>query len=529
MTAAVRSIPDVVPAPQRTLVYDIISWVDDNLVHHETGDPFQLTREQVRFLARWYELDAEGRFRYDRGAMRRMRGTGKSPFAAVLAAIELCGPCRFGGWDGRGYPIAVPVASPWVQIAATSLEQTKAIMDIAAAIWSEAAIARYGLDIGREQIFKTVGGVRGRLHTVSANPRSLRGARPTFLLADETSEWIKATGGHDMMVRIVGNLAKGPKGTSRMLELSNAYVPGEDSVAERTHNAWQKQTESKKRVSILYDSVEAPADTSLSDPESLEAGILAARGDAFWLDVRSIMARVLDPSVSPSVSRREFLNQITAEEDSLISQQIYGQLMGVDPLKPGDLIAVGFDGSLTRDGTAHIGYRVTDKSFHLLGYWEPDPLEEDWHIDEPMIDEHFRAAMDRYDVVGVGSDVHPFESWVYGWERDFGEKMRVKASSKGAVILDFRKNQEVLVHGLEALLVEMNSGHVRFADNLVMRQHWQNAKYRQTRYGASFGKETPNSVRRVDIVAACLAAYIVGTKYLSLPPEPVKSRRVIAW
>lgn len=524
----VRSIPDTVPAPQRTLGWAIIEWIDEYLVHHETGEPFTLTREQARLICRWYEITPEGRFRYDRGALRRMRGTGKSPLAAVLAAVELCGPCRFSHFDGRGFPVAVPVASPWVQIAAVSLEQTRAVMDIVANIFSAQAIEEYGLDIGREQIFRTSGN-RGRLHCVSSNPRSLRGARPTYMIGDETSEWTKSTGGHAMMVRIEGNLAKGRGGTSRMMELSNAYVPGEDSVAERTHNAWKKQSESRKRVSIMYDSIEAPPETKLDDPDSLRAGLIAAAGDAVWLDIDRIMSTILDPSVAPSMSRREFLNQITAEEDSLINQQVYGQLMGAPPLAPGDKVTLGFDGALTGDGTALIACRLEDRSFHVVAYWEPDPLEEDWRLDESIVDETIRLAIEKYNVVAMGCDIHPFESWVAAWEREFGPQMKVPATTQGPLSLDNRVNSKLLVFGLEALLGDMNNGKILVSDSLTLRQHWQNAKFRETRLGASFSKETKNSKRRVDCVAAMLIADIMARKYLELPPEPEINRRVVAW
>lgn len=527
---AVRSIPDYAPAPQRTLGWAVIEWIDDHLVDpKKPEEPLKLTREQVRFILRWYEIKEDGRFRYASGALRRMRGTGKSPFAAILSAVELCGPCRFSHFDGRGFPVAVPEESPWIQLAAVSKEQTAAVMDILRVIFTPDALVKYDLAIGREQIIKS-GPQPGKLVTISSNPRANRGGRVTFLVADETSEWTKATGGHAMLDRIIGNLGKGG---ARMLELSNAYVPGEDSVAERTHRNWQKQVESKRKVTIYYDSLEAPADTQLHIDESLRPGLIAAMGDAWWLydQVDGIMDIIRRPGMAASFSRREWLNQVQAEEDSLINQQVYAGLMkDTPPLELGDEIAIGFDGSLTGDGTAIVAFRISDKTLHVIHYTEPDPLESDWRVDELDIDGRIRSAIERdYKVVAMAADDHPFESWVAAWERDYGHLMKVKASGRGMLIFDNRTEQRKMIFGLEALLTEMNAGRVKVCQSEMMKQHWQNAKFRQSRWGASFGKETPNSKRRIDIMAASLMAYIVGSEYIATRKTPVASRKVRAW
>src|SRR5688500_14942457 len=46
--------------------------------------PFRLTFDQYRFLLWWYAVDREGRWLFNHGARRLAKGSGKSPFAAVL-------------------------------------------------------------------------------------------------------------------------------------------------------------------------------------------------------------------------------------------------------------------------------------------------------------------------------------------------------------------------------------------------------------------------------------------------------------
>ena len=511
---AVRIMPPI-PPENRTLGWQILEWMIDNLVHGITGEPLELTNEGIDFVLCAYAVDDEGRWLYDRSALRRARGTGKSPLAAALACAELCGPVRFGGWDEDGFPIGVPEPAPWVQIIAITMEQTKPIMDIVRASWSEAAIEKYGLDIGIEAIVKrnrVDGGGPGRCASIPNNPRALRGPRPTAVFADEVSEWIASNGGHAAMIRIQSNLAKNPGGRARLFEFCNAFEPGLDSHAEQTWNAYVAQMEAFGFSRILYDNLEADPALKLNDAEELELAIRQAAGDAHWLDVRRLMNQALDTGTSPTTFRREHLNQILSDDDSLISLQLFDALsQGVRPIDMEDAITLGFDGSLSGDGTAIVAFRLEDRSFHLLEYWEPpekqDPKSPKWRIDEEMVDATFRAYMETFNVVAAACDVHPFESWVYAWEKDYGDKMEAKVSTAGNLIRDNRTDLRNLTFLCESMVNEIESEKIHFSSRLQMRAHWANAKRRLNRWGFSFGKITKSSTKRVDIVAASLMAY----------------------
>jgi hypothetical protein len=533
---AIRILPEL-PAENRTLGWQIAEWMVDNLVHGVTGEPLELNNEALDFVLCAYAIDDEGRWVYDRAAMRRARGTGKSPLAAGLACAELCGPVRFGGWDDDGYPIGVPEPAPWVQVIAITMEQTKPIMDIARASFSEEAIEKYGLEIGIEAIVKKYsvdGGGPGRLAAIANNPRALRGPRPTAVFADEVSEWIASNGGHAAMIRIFSNLAKNPGGRARLFEFCNAYEPGLDSHAEQTYMAYVQQVEKNGSSRILYDTLEADPKLKLTVLEELEEAIRQAAGDAYWLDTRRLINQALDTGTSPTTFRREHLNQILSDDDSLISMQLFDALSKVRPLEKDDPVTIGFDGSLSGDGTAIVAFRLEDRSFHLLGYWEPpikqDPNSPKWRIDEEAVDEAFRSHMENLNVVAAACDVHPFESWVYAWEKDYGADMQAKASTAGMLIRDNRSDQRGLTYLCEALVNEIESEKIRFNATWNMRIHWSNAKRRLNRWGFSFGKITKSSTKRVDIVAASLMAYSAAMSlakdFNPKKPKPARVHRL---
>ena len=526
--APIRTRP-AEPGPKHTLGDQVIEWAMTNLVHAVTGEPWVPLPEHERFINTWYEVDENGDWTYSKGYVRRARGTAKSPLAAVLSAVELCGPCRFGGWDENGYPIAVVEPAPVVWIMATSVEQAGAIFEILQGTFSDALIKEQGLTISKEQVIKS-GAPRGKIKIVPNNPRALRGPRPTFVAVDETSELVASNSGHESILRIDGNLDKNPGGRARRLDLSNAYVPGEDSVAERQTMNWTKQTQAWGYSHILFDCLEADPRLDLSKDDELRIAIVQAAGDATWLPVERLMRSAKEPERSVAVFRREHLNQVTAEEDSVVQAHVYDrQAQDVEPLEAGDRVTLGFDGSLSGDGTALVALRLRDSSIHLLHYQEPDPLEPDWRVDEQAVDDAFRLAMDRYDVWAAGCDLHPFESWIMRWNADFGDKMKVAASTTGPLIRDNRSARRDLTLGFESLLGEIESEKIWFGPDKIMRAHWLQAKKAENTYGISFRKVTPNSVRRVDIVAAGLMAYLMKAKIDAANIQEPKPRRGVAY
>lgn len=515
------------PAPRDTLGEQVELWMSEWLVDGVTGDPLILTDEQSYFLDLWYALDDNGRWLYDRGALRRARGTGKSPFAAYMAAAELCGPVRFGGWDEDGNPIGREARQPFIQIIATTLEQANSIMEFALNCWSPEAIEKYGLRIGVVEVKRTLGN-KGRIRRLANNPRALRGGRPTHVWIEESSEWVQANGGHAALDRIRGNIAKSPDG-GRMCELANAYTPGEESLAEKTHAAWLKQTgRTGARVSILYDSLEADPDTTLHDPVSLRKGLREAAGDAIWLDIETLAALALDPDVPPSQFRREHLNMIVVSEDNVISAQSYGKLVDSDlrPLIKGDIVTVGCDPSLSDDDTAVVAFRLSDRSFHLIHH-QTDPkqsavnrddeayLSVKWRVDEGLLDDAVAKVRADCDVRGFATDVYPLDDLVAEWEAEFGEEMELKARPGSSIKYDMRNNRRELTYAFEALLTQMEQGKVRMPADGTVRQHWLNAKLRPNPNGNLFGKATRHSRAKVDIVAACLLAHLMGMKLLA--------------
>src|SRR5690606_21508114 len=116
-------------------------------------------------------------------------------------------------------------------------DQTRNTMTLFPSLFSDDAVDTYAIDLGKEIIYADHG--RCRLESVTSSPRALEGARATFTLKGETQHWISSNEGHAMAEVIGRNTTKSRDGAARVLAISNAHQPGEDSDAERDFEAWQ--------------------------------------------------------------------------------------------------------------------------------------------------------------------------------------------------------------------------------------------------------------------------------------------------
>lgn len=517
--------PVGLPADNRTLAPAVIDWVQSNLVQPDgpdAGVPWRYTREQIHFVAWWYAVDDRGRFVYRRGTLRRMKGWGKDPLLSTICAVELCGPCRFGGWDSEGFPIAIPHPAPWIQVAAVSKDQTRNTMTLFPRIFPRETIGAYGLDIGKEIVYVAGG---GRIEAVTSSPAALEGGRPSLVVKNENQHWMANNDGHEMSKVIDRNLAKSRDGQARALAITNAHEPGKDSDAERDYDAYQQISQGRSRATgVLYDSLEAPPDTELEDEDSLRRGLETARGDSDWLDIDRLVEEIYDPKTPVDMSRRFYLNQIWAAQDAWIVPQEWQVLADVERVvKRGEQITLGFDGGKTDDHCALIGCTIDDDHLFPLGIWDPEMYGGEAPREE--IDEAVRSAMEQFDVVGFYSDLHPWESYVDAWAEDFGEDLLIRASAKHKIAWDMRGRGKEFTFATESMHDAILEGLVSHPGDPELDTHFYNARRRPNSWGVAIGKEHRESTRKIDAAVSAILARRARLDFLTLPEAKRQRRR----
>jgi phage terminase large subunit-like protein len=409
--------------PKRTLGWNILGWTAEYLLQPDgpqAGEPWKFTPEQARFVLWWYAIDKRGRFVYRSGMYRRMKGHGKDPLGAALCCVEFVGPCRFDHWEDKE-PIAGPHYAAWIQTAAVSRDQTRNTLTLFAPMLSPKALDEFKIDLGKEILY--AGGGRQRIEAVTSSPRALEGGRATFVLKNETHHWIGSNEGHEMSKVIARNVAKSRDGSSRVLAISNAHAPGENSDAQKDYETYQKGAQGlSDTADFLYDSLEAPGDTDLDDDESLRAGLLLARGDSEWVSPDRLIAEIHDPRTSSAMSRRFYLNQIVAEEDKPFDMEKWNALAKRGYVVPdGALITLGFDGSIGRDHTALIGTEIATAHQWVVGYWEPTVMGDgEERIPFMEVDETVDAAFKRWKVWRFNCDPFYWKDMTAAWAGRYG-------------------------------------------------------------------------------------------------------------
>lgn len=530
--------------PERSLGWDALGWCG-TFLQHAPGRPWRFTDEQARFLLHWYAVDEAGVFDYRDGVLQRLKGWGKDPFGACVGAIELLGPARFSGEWGtsgalKGQPLGTDVPDAWVQTAAVSLDQTKNTTRLLPGLFTREAKALFGLQIGRELVHAM--GDERLIQAVTSSPSTLEGARATFVLLNETHHWLKNNDGHEMAAVIERNATKSADGAARTLRITNAFEPGENSVAQQDREAHDSVLAGRHTdTGLLYDSLEAPPDAPLT-AEDAPAVVRSIRGDSTWLDVDRIVKSILDPRNPASRSRRFWYNQITATEDAWVTPQEWDRLALAGWVVPtADAVTLGFDGSKSDDHCALIGCHIDNDHLFELDIWvpvcpgcaSPEPAEKcgvcgskaTAEVDRADIDRQVRQALNDLDVVGFYSDLHPWESYVDTWAEEFGDDLLVKAGPRHAIAWDIRSRNQTFTAGTERMHDAIIEGTLSHDGSERTRQHFHNARRAPNQWGVSVRKEHRESARKIDAVPAAVLARMARSDFLALPPGKRKRKK----
>lgn len=533
---------------------EFMAWAEGHrdspgLIHHLTGEPWVFTPGQRRFFTLWYLLDRTGRYVYRSGIKRGAKGCGKDPCAAAWLNGELVGPTLFAGFDDRtGRPLGVQHRSPLVQVMSNSEAQSKDVLRVANAMWSREARDFYGLDCGETRTIARWNA--GRLEVPPSSEASAEGDPATAIALNESHHMTTTSGGIKVAEVARRNVGKSPSYIqARAIEFTNAHQQGQDSEGERSYLAWQNQLRAdyKGRKDILYDSIEADPNLSITDPQQLRLAIAQAYDDAPWTDLERKFDEIMDSRLSVADAIRYYLNGLAAAEDAWIDPAAFDSLSRPETVGDREQIAMFLDCSKSGDATGLVGCRISDGYVFVLGVWQPPHGErsKDWLAPRPEVDATVRDAFAHYRVVWFGVDPSPatddqdeslyWAALIEGWHRDFRNKLPVWATPGvrgSAVLFDMRLSQSGGVdrNRLFTAMAERTQDDINVDKTLIhdgssaLRVHTHNAKERSNQWGMSLGKVTRDSTKRVDL-AVCMVGARLGRK-LALDSGKVRLHEV---
>lgn len=498
----------------------LVTWMETYLVHGPgdvIGEPIEVDDEMYEFIVRAYRIDPEtGRRVYSRAFLSRPKGRAKSEIAGLIVCAEALAPCRFDGWDANGQPVGRPVTSPFIRCLATEEGQSGNTFDNVSVMLGHVAEnfgdEFPGIDIGRSAQSSTrilLHSNHGEIVPSTASGAAKDGGKETFAVFDETHLYVlpELHRMHDVVRR---NLRKRRAANPWALETSTMYRPGEDSVAEQTHNYAKAIEEGRvKETGLLFSHREAPADTDLADRESLLKGLRIAYGPAAeWLDLDGIISEIWDPQSDPSDSRRYWLNQVVAASDQWMGPDEWNRRAAPSVLADGELVALGFDGSLREDSTALVACRLRDGHLTLLGCWEkPEgPLGKDWEVPREQVDAAVDRAFTRFRPVAFYADPPHWMSYIDQWSARYGDRLEIRAQS-GKALEWWTSRSGPMVNALQEFHDAVVNGDLTHDGDSVLTRHVLNARRREGRSGITISKDTPLSAKKIDAAIASVLAF----------------------
>lgn len=533
----------------RSLGWMAVAWMEYFVVHGPgdvQGEPVRHGDEYTGFVVDCYAVDDdEGRLLYDSAFFSRPKGCDKSGMGARIALFEALGPARFAGWaEGgevyrdpwgfgfeyvyeEGEPMGRPVKVPVIRIMATEEGQTGNVYDtIHFNCTDEASLLSSvpGLDAGLTKVNLPDG---GEIAASTASAASKDGGRETWVCFDETHLY-NTPELRRMYTTMTRNLRKRKKASQTWyLETTTMFAPGQDSVAEKTYEEAEAIREGRKkrgRARLMYDHRYGVC-KDLKNEVELRAALADSYGDAMaWMDLDSLVDDFYDLRNDSADGKRYFLNSRTSSSDAWMDPDAWELCRLPEEIATGELITLGFDGSIRDDATALTACRVSDGHLQLLGVWEkPEGPEGDgWQVDRESVNAAVADAFSRYEVAGFYCDPPHWQDYVDAWTRDYAEDLQVKAVQSRP--LEWWTNrptamEQALNRFTEAVDDQgLSWAGVDKADDvdtpfarkgLALSRHVLNAKRRPMggNRHIGIGKEHPKSPKKIDAAMSATLAY----------------------
>ena len=488
----------------------VCEWIEENLVFGPgdlRGRPAVIDDETRALIYRMYEVfpkgqPNEGRRRFKRCALSLRKGCAKTEKAAWIAAAELHheAPVRCVGWDRKGNPIGGPVTDPYIPLVAYTEEQSEDLAYGALRVILEYSRVADDFDIGLERILRKDGD--GKAVGLATAPDARDGARTTFQHFDETHRFTlpRLIRAHQTML---ANIPKRKLSDAWSLETTTAPEPGAGSVAESTMEyarAVAAGTVADSRLFFFHR--EASDGHDLTTEEGVRAAVVEASGPvAEWSDIDSIVEQWRDPTTDRSYFERVWLNRLVKASSQAFDVERWKELAHPEnPVQPGDLITIGFDGAIFRDSTGVVCTHIRTGYQWVAGLWErPQNLrkDEEWQVPANEVDAVVRDLFQRYNVWRMHADPPYWESWVAAWIGEFG---------KDRVVEWWTNRRRQMAYALRGFVNAITEGTISHDGDRNLTRHLGNARKHeipeldeQGQHLWVIQKERPDSPHKIDL------------------------------
>lgn len=496
-----------------TLGPQVCDFIENNLVYGPgdlRGLPAVLDDEKRALVWKIYEVypkkhSQAGRRRFKRVGISLAKGLAKTEFSAWIAACELHpdAPVRCIGWDGDE-PIGGPVTDPYIPMVAFTEEQSDELAYGALKAILEESLIRDDFDIGLERIMR-IGG-DGKAVSLATSPSARDGARTTFSICDET-HWFTSDKLRRAHQTMMANLPKRKAADAWMLEITTAFEPGDNSVAEGTMDYAKAVRDGRIRDSrLFFFHREASDKHNLTTKKGMRAAVIEASGPAAsWRDIDSIVAQGEDPTTDKAFWERVWCNRLVKSSQKAFDAQRWQELINNQTVESKAKIVLGFDGAQKNDATGLVATDIVTGYQWVLGSWEHPPGKVEWSVPAEEVDDVVDQAFKSYDVWRMYADPPYWQSWIAKWVGKWGDKR---------VVEWWTNRRGPMTYALEGFNTAIAEGKISHDGNKVLARHIANAhKYdipkldEQGRPMWLIRKERYDSPNKIDLAMAAVLSW----------------------
>lgn len=524
-----------------SLGYLVTAWQEAHCVIPDrivAGDPLILSDEQAMHQLWQYRLWPEARFDPNRPAapfvyygslLVRSQKWGKAPFSAARLAAQAEGPVLFAGWAQGGEswdcadhgcrcgweyvyepgePMGLPWATPHLQVAATSDDQTDNIWRALKPMIERGPLASVIVDTGLDRMNLRGGGI---IEKVSNNATTRLGARIVYVEIDQPESMTATNGGEKLVDTLLRNVA-GMGG--RWAATGNAHDPSQESV---------QQTWIDKPTGTVHIDYPEPLEGSWTNKRDRRRILKHAYQGSPWVDVDRIEADCdrLAAKGDPGQAERWFGNRVVAGAAKAFDRRRFELLgLGRGGIAAGRLVTLGFDGAKRFDSTGLIATDVELGHQVVVAVWErPLELPESapWGVPIGEVNDAVDFCFTFWRVWRMNGDPPHYVDDLARWAGLYGDDKvvewwtnRVKpmayALREYHEAMGSEDTPAVLSHGPLDGSPEARDAHAAFI------RHVGNAVRRTTKMRDEHGwlwtisKDAQKSVRKIDLaMAGCLS------------------------
>jgi hypothetical protein len=404
------------------------------------GDPFDLVGWQAEALLNHYRVRPKARlgqlapaFFYRRSQIVLPQKAGKAPDSAARICLEGVGPALFAGWAKGGemydcrdhgcgcefqyeYQPGEAMGRPWptplIQITATSEDQTANIYTALRPMIDDGPLSVLIPKTGEDFIRLPN---NGRIDPVTSNARSRLGQRVTFPLWDESGLYLVS----NKMREVAETQRRGAAGMGgRGVETTNAWDPTQESVAQRTAAAAERQGDIYRYHPLAPKGLSY---TNKADRRKIHKHVYKG---CSWIDLDAIEGEAAElVAVDPGQGERFFGNRPVAGEGVAFDIDVVKSLKAPRQVPQHATIVIGADGARYYDALAIVACEVKTGYMWSLGIWErPKDADDEYEHPRHEVDGAVRDAFERYNVWRLYSDEQQIEHLMQGWANDYGAK-----------------------------------------------------------------------------------------------------------